>query len=219
MNFKNVFDTFNHKVLLSAFRKRIIDEPMRKLIYKMLKCRYIFPKNFVDSKLELDEGTPQGSVLSPLMANIYFHLVDEFMVQNIISKFTKEKLKYEAINLKYYKIVFTWNGKKWNKIISDRQKVLLNVKLKKIKKMFKRLRVREIQKRNLLFHIRSEIKITYIRYADDFLIGVKGTKKVVKSILLRVLYFCESELKMEIHSEKTDIKHRSKGVYYLGYKI
>jgi hypothetical protein len=96
---------------------------------------------------------------------------------------------------------------------------LSKVKSNKIKKVFKPLRVREVQKRNFPFHIISNIRITYVRYADDFLVGVKGTKKVAKLILQRMLYFCESELKMEIQLEKTNINHRSDGVYYLGYKI
>jgi hypothetical protein len=79
---------------------------MQKLIYKMLKCGYIYPKNFVDSKLELDASTLQTSILSPLMANIYFHLLDEFIVQKLVSEFSKDSLEIEAINLEYYEIVY-----------------------------------------------------------------------------------------------------------------
>ena len=65
----------------------------------------------------------------------------------------------------------------------------------------------------------SEVRITYVRFADHYLIGVKGDKKTAVEILQRVLYFCESELKMDTHPNRKSIKHRKKGVTYLGYHI
>jgi len=76
-----------------------------------------------------------------------------------------------------------------------------------------------VQADNLRYYKESDTRISYVRYADDFLVGVKGDKKTARDIFQLILYFCESELKLELHPEKTGIKHKSKGVIYLGYKI
>lgn len=83
----------------------------------------------------------------------------------------------------------------------------------------KTIRVLSAQKDNIPYYIQEDCKVRYIRYADDFLIGVMGDKEISREILNRVLLFCESELSMSIHEDKTGIRHRKDGVIYLGYKI
>jgi len=80
----------NHKVLLSTIKSRTRDPKLLKLIYKLLKAGYINPNNLVDSKLETDLGTPQGSIISPLMANIYFNKLDQYVIKDIIPKFNQK---------------------------------------------------------------------------------------------------------------------------------
>jgi hypothetical protein len=62
-------------------------------------------------------------------------------------------------------------------------------------------------------------RLTYSRYADDFLLGYRGTKQEAREILVEVLNFCETTLKMGVNPEKTGIAHKEDGVIYLGYKI
>ena len=83
----------------------------------------------------------------------------------------------------------------------------------------KTLRVKQAQSLDIKYNVDENVRITYVRFADDYLIGVKGNKKIAVEILQRVLCFCEAELKMDAHPDKTSIKHRKKGVTYLGYKI
>jgi len=65
------FDTVSHEDLMNFIRIRIKDTSMLILIEKFLKAGYIDGDLFVRT----DEGTPQGSILSPLLANIYLHYV------------------------------------------------------------------------------------------------------------------------------------------------
>jgi len=67
------FDTLDHEVLMSALRRRISDGEMLRLIYRWLKAGYLAEGVKHDS----DQGSPQGGVLSPLLANIYLHGFDE----------------------------------------------------------------------------------------------------------------------------------------------
>ena len=53
-------------------------------------------------------------------------------------------------------------------------------------------------------------KIKYVRYADDFLIGVNGSKEDCQAIKQRLSEFICNELKMELSEEKTLITHSRK---------
>lgn len=59
----------------------------------------------------------------------------------------------------------------------------------------------------------------YIRYADDFVIGVLGPQSMAIEIRDKVKDFLEQRLKVELSLEKTKITHISKGIEFLGYKF
>jgi RNA-directed DNA polymerase len=66
------FDTIDHQDLMSALRRRISDGAMLRLIYFWLKAGYVLDGDLHDT----DQGSPQGGVLSPLLANVYLHAFD-----------------------------------------------------------------------------------------------------------------------------------------------
>ena len=59
----------------------------------------------------------------------------------------------------------------------------------------------------------------YIRYADDFIVGVLGPRHMAVEIRERIRVFLRDELKVELSMEKTRITHISKGITFLGYKF
>lgn len=72
---KACFDEIDHSVLLRILRRTIKDESLIKVIRKMLKAGVI---DFGQLMLT-DVGVPQGSVLSPLLANVYLNELDTFI--------------------------------------------------------------------------------------------------------------------------------------------
>ena len=62
-------------------------------------------------------------------------------------------------------------------------------------------------------------RLTYIRYADDFLIGIIGTREEAKSVMKRVAEFLGGRLHLEIATDKSGVVHASEGVRFLGYDI
>jgi len=70
------FDTIDHDLLLKFVGKRITDRSVMKLIRMWLKCP-IVEKGKKGGPRKPDKGTPQGGVLSPLLANIFLHQFDE----------------------------------------------------------------------------------------------------------------------------------------------
>jgi group II intron reverse transcriptase/maturase len=69
------FDTINHRKLMGLLRKRISDERLLSLIWKFLRAGVMERRLFKDTKL----GTPQGGIISPVLANVYLHELDKHM--------------------------------------------------------------------------------------------------------------------------------------------
>lgn len=87
------FDTIPHDKLMMALQERISDPRLLKLIYKWLKVPYVEDNQYKGGKHN-KVGTPQGGVISPLLANIYLNLLDR-IVNNKTSKFSKIGIKIE----------------------------------------------------------------------------------------------------------------------------
>lgn len=71
---KGCFDNIDHKILLKLLRKRIADRMLVSMIRQFLNAGYLKD----GSVYKPNTGTPQGGVLSPLLANIYLHEMDKW---------------------------------------------------------------------------------------------------------------------------------------------
>jgi len=73
---KSCFDELSHGVLVNTLRKKIHDERFLNLIWKLLNAGYM---DLRGKKKESLIGSPQGGILSPILANAYLHELDEFV--------------------------------------------------------------------------------------------------------------------------------------------
>ncbi len=69
------FDTIPHRKLIKAIKKRVADRDIRELLWKFLRAGVMYRKDFEETLI----GTPQGGIVSPLLANIYLHELDRYM--------------------------------------------------------------------------------------------------------------------------------------------
>ena len=76
VDIQRYFDTIPHRALMQEIETEIVDQRVLKLIEAYLKQGVL---EGTKSYAALEEGTPQGSVISPLLANIYLHPVDVAM--------------------------------------------------------------------------------------------------------------------------------------------
>lgn len=212
---KGFFDNINHNKMIEFLEKKIDDKRIIHIIRQMLKAGYA-----QDWKYNATwSGTPQGGVISPILANIYLHELDTFM-EDMICQFNKGERRKD--NPDYKKLC--------------RQMIIINRELRELRQKFKEgkplndarkeiLRERrEIQKKmrviNSRLHVDSEYRrLRYVRYADDFIIGVIGTRKEAESIMLQVKEYINNILLLEVSEEKTCIADANDGVRFLGYDI
>jgi len=225
VDIKGFFDNIDHDVLLNLLRQKIDDETFVATIRAQLQAgamehltgeartnrsgasRWKYRHSY--------SGTPQGGIVSPILANIYLHELDRFM-----------EVETEAFN--------RGNGRADNpphKRIMDR----LRNRRKKVRALGND--DKESPKRQ---HLIAEIKeltrtmrtlpsgdpmdpgyrrLNYARYADDFLIGVIGSKADAAAVLARIRAFLKDTLHLDVSEEKTGIVKATAGARFLGYDV
>lgn len=75
MDLSRCFDTLNHDIILKSFRRRIADGSILELLRMFLQSGVMIGERWQTS----EEGSPQGGVISPLIANVYLDAFDQFM--------------------------------------------------------------------------------------------------------------------------------------------
>ena len=91
---KGYFDAISHEKLLAMLEERINDRAFMRLITKWLKAGILEPEGYVKHPVT---GTPQGGIVSPILSNVYLHVVlDEWFAEVV-----KPRLKGRAILCRY----------------------------------------------------------------------------------------------------------------------
>ena len=204
---KGFFDNIDHDVMIGILGERIKDERFLRLIRKFLKAGYLEQWQFHGTYC----GTPQGGVLSPILANIYLDKLDKYMVEYIssfnIGKARKRNPEYKRIGNRKDKRVKKMKNER------DRQKIAaLCMEIKKLH--------REMQQHPATLDMDGDFKrMRYVRYADDFLIGVIGSKEDCVKAKEDIKNFLLDKLKLELSDEKTLITNGHDRAKFLGYEV
>ena len=204
---KGFFDNIDHDVLVGILRERISDDRFIRLIRKFLKAGYVEDWTFHNTY----SGMPQGGIVSPILANIYLDKLD---------KYVKEYIRHVDMGTKRRP------GKESNDLANERKRTVR--KLKKIKDGTEKAalvaRLKAIEQERAAFPSGDEMdgsyrRLKYIRYADDFILGVIGSKEDALRIKEDIKSFLSESLALELSEEKTLITHTGKSAKFLGYEI
>lgn len=207
---KGFFDNIDHHTLINILRKRIKDEKFINLIWKFLRAGYV--EDWVFHKTY--SGTPQGGIISPILSNIYLNELDKY-VEEYTSKFNKgDKRKY---NLVYHNLASKINHRKYKnkREWSNLDKESRTERANELKALYKELIKHDSKD---LFDPNYR-RMKYVRYADDFLIGVIASKEEAEIIKQDLTVFLAEKLKLELSAEKTLITHSKNTARFLGYDI
>jgi group II intron reverse transcriptase/maturase len=184
------FDTINHNKLMEIINQQIKDQQIIDLLWKFLRAGVVIDNQYQGTTI----GVPQGGIISPILSNIYLHCFDMYI----------DKLKKELDTEKTSE--------------PNPEYVSAKSRLRSKKGVDKKRSYKEL--RNIKSTIRTGLKLYYVRYADDLLLGIWGSKKDAIKIREEVEIFLKEKLDLELSIEKTKITHASKEkVQFLGYDI
>ena len=204
---RGFFDNINHNVLINTLKERISDDRFIRLIRKLLNAGYIENWKFHHSY----SGTPQGGIVSPILANIYLDKLDKYM-KEYIENFDKGKNRkrcQQSLTLQF-----------------KRSRIRKKLKVEKDQTQRAELikQIKASQKESIRFPHGYEMdadykRLKYVRYADDFLIGIIGSKQDAINIKEDVKNLLNEKLALELSDEKTLITHSENAAKFLGYEI
>ena len=223
---KGYFDNIDHQILVKLLKKKINDERFTALIGWMLKAGYMEDWKFNKTY----SGTPQGGVVSPILANIYLHELDVFMAElcqrTHKGKERKVMSEYNSISNEKSRVRKFLNMLKDKNLEVVPERGGMNMPLKyagytrtDLSKELDRLTKEQMSVRYADPLDRDFRRLQYTRYADDFLLGFIGSKTEAEAIMEEVKGFLQGTLRLECSEEKTKIVHHGKGVIFLGYHM
>lgn len=195
---KGCFDNIDHSTLLNILRRDIHDGRFIALVDGLLKAGYLeewkFNRTF--------SGTPQGGVVSPILANIYLTELDRFVTKELVPEFTKGDKR--------------GSNKEYERLRSRAKKAKARGDLDEARGWANLARQQPSQNPTDPDYRR----LRYVRYADDFMLGLIGTKAEAEAIKQRVKTWLTENLKLELSAEKTLITHASEDrAKFLGYEV
>ena len=204
---KGCFDNISHEVLIRCIQKKIKDARLMKLIHKFLKAGYL--EDFVYHNTY--SGCPQGGIISPILANIYLHELDLYVAElsKGFQKPYKSRITAEYSRLSGRMTRVKQKIKKAEEAGNMAEKERLLKELKKLRSQLLKTPCKS----------QTDKEIKYVRYADDFIIGVRGSREDCEEIKRKLSCFIRDSLKMELSEEKTLITHSNTYARFLGYDM
>lgn len=195
---KGCFDNIDHEVLMDIISRDIQDPSLLKLIKYLLKAGYM--DNWKYHKTH--SGTPQGSILSPLLANIYLNEFDQWVEQVLIPEYTTGEKR--PVNQERRKLV--------NSLRAIRERGEIR-RAKEIEQTIRKMPSGDT-------FAPEYRRLKYMRYADDFILGFIGSREEAQEIKHKISAMLQSRLKLEMSEEKTLITHaKTEFARFLGYDI
>lgn len=211
MDLQSYFDTIPHDVLIKLLEKKIEDKRFIRLIKAMLDAGSLEDWTYHTTC----SGVPQGSIVSPILANVVLHELDLSM-KELKAQFDKGKRrKGNTISISHSNTIRrlrrtydNLKGKEENKKkLQDIKRSIQQVKQQR--KKFPRCDPFDPDYKRLY----------YCRYADDFAVGIIGSKADAEAVKQAIKSSVEPTLKLTVSEEKSHIRHRKEGVMFLGYKM
>jgi len=195
---RGCFDNISHDILMDILSRDIQDGRLLNLIRMGLEAGVMEEWEYHKTY----SGTPQGGILSPVLSNIYLHELDVFVEDVLIPKYTRGKRRrvnpdYKRYEYRIRRAREAGDHDLANQLDQER---------------------RHYPSQNT--HDPDYRRLSYVRYADDFLLGFIGPKHEAEAIKAEIGQFLREKLALELSDTKTLITHARTGhARFLGYAI
>ena len=195
---KGCFDNIDHDVLLSVLGEKLHDNRFLNLLKYLLKTGYMEDWKYGRTL----SGTPQGSVVSPILANVYLDRLDKFVENVLIPAHTRG------------------TGRRRNPAWAALRRQMAAQRKLGNHQSAATLR-QQMQKLPSGDPLDPDYRrLRYVRYADDFVLGFIGSKAETGQIKESLATFLRDTLKLELSGEKTLVTHAaSQAARFLGYEL
>ena len=192
------FDRIDHTVLLNILHEKIHDNRFLRLLSGLLDAGYLEDWKYNATH----SGVPQGGVVSPILSNLVLDRLDQYVERELIPVYTQGKRR--RTNPPYVALTFA---------ASEARKQGNLEEARWLSQAAQKIPSRDPRDPNFR-------RLWYTRYADDFLLGLVGTKAEAMEIKQKLAAFLRNELKLELSDEKTLVTHaRDEMARFLGYEI
>jgi group II intron reverse transcriptase/maturase len=195
---KGCFDNLSHDTILRIISRHFHDTRFLKLLRGLLQAGYMEDWRYHATY----SGTPQGGIVSPILANIVLHELDTWVENTLIPAHSRGTRRRE--NPQYRRYAYLEN-KAWKRGNMSEGKYWRS------------------QKRTVPMgdpRDPSYARLRYCRYADDFILGWAGSRQEAEAIRDEITCFLQTELGLELNMEKTLITHAAtKRARFLGYEL
>lgn len=204
---KGFFDNINHNRLVEILEERIDDNRFIRLIRKFLNAGYV--EDWVFHRTY--SGTPQGGIISPILANIYLDKLDKFIADysKSYNKGKKKRVNPEFHRLCSAKYRLT---KKLSNETDETKRAEILARIKELTKLRSTIQATDPMDNSIK-------RIKYVRYADDFLVAIIGSLAEAVQAKEAIKDFLSKDLKLELSDEKTLITNTKDTAKFLGYEI
>jgi len=195
---KACFDSIDHPILLRILRESFDDNRFIRLISQLLKAGYMEAWKYNANH----SGVPQGSIVGPIMSNLLLDRLDQYIEHELIPVYNRGQKRRD--NPEYHRL---------------RRQMLIAQKRGEWKQVW--------QLRQAMWKMPSRVlqdpnyrRLWYVRYADDFLLGLAGPRKEAEEAKSKIDTFLNDELKLTLNQDKTLITNARHGkAKFLGYEI
>ena len=195
---RGCFDNIDHDTLMAILARDIQDGRLLNLIRMGLEAGYMEDWQYNRTY----SGTPQGGILSPLLANIYLNELDAYIEDTLIPQYMRGERR--PPNLEYYRLGY---------YIKCAREAGDQDQLKQLELKRRTMPSQDVHDPNFR-------RLQYVRYADDFILSFSGPKSEAEAIKTAIGGFLKEQLHLELSSSKTLITHsRTEHARFLGYDI